>query len=402
MRKAGFGALGASIAALLTGTALAQQTPEEHPSAAKVVQVLRAFDNPEGAIFSADGKSLFVSNAAEIGDKAQDFGWTEGAGYVSKLEVSPSGELNMVNEKLITGLTGPLGMAVLPVGTEKFPAGTIFLGTGNAPTLGSEGEAIKDPSRLQSKLLAFGPEGGKLGEIGTGPGSAFEEISGQPVLLLNALGFDSEGNLYFADTALGGAQFDPPFEGQGGVWMVPVGSLDALAEGGEVEDKPRFLPMPGAPDGVEVSPADGKIYVNTVGPAVGTNDPAKGGVYALSKDDFPADGSAGNLPAPVEQGLGALDGLDFTAGGAMLNTQIIPDVAARIYVSCPGETATTLSIEGSGTDAELSGPADLAVLRSADGPQLVAIPELMARDATPGDDEVTIISLPENFDASCG
>ncbi len=86
----------------------------------------------------------------------------------------------------------------------------------------------------------------------------------------------------------------------------------------------------------------------------------------------------------------------------MLNTQIIAENAARIYVSCPGKTATIMMIEGSGDEAELSGPADLAVRRSADGPQLVAVPELMARDAIPGDDEVTILMLPEDFEASCG
>ncbi len=401
MNRARMIAAGFILQALLASSALSQQTPGQHSVSAKSSQVIKSFDNPEGAIFSADGKFLFISNAAEIGDKADGLGWTEGAGYVSKLEVSPDGEVKMVNDKLITGLTGPLGMAVLPVATEKFPQGTIFLGTGNAPMAGPAGEAIKDPAHLKTRLLAFSPDGEELGEIATGPGSVFEEISGQPVILLNALGFDNEGNLYFADTALGGAQFDPPFKGEGGVWMIPIGSLDALAGGGEAEEKPRFLAMPGAPDGVEVSPTDGKIYVNTVGPAVGAEDPAKGGVYALTKEDFPADGSAGKLPAPIEQGLGALDGLDFTTGGAMLNTQIMPDLAARIYVSCPGKTAATLPIEVSGADAELSGPADLAVLRSADGPSLVAVPELMARDATPGDDEVTILRLPEDFEASC-
>jgi len=29
------------------------------------------------------------------------------------------------------------------------------------------------------------------------------------------------------------------------------------------------------------------------------------------------------------------------------------------------------------------------------------IPELYARDATPGDDEVTVLALPAGFDAAC-
>jgi hypothetical protein len=115
-----------------TGGLAAEIHAGVHPSPATVLQVIKAFDNPEGTIFSADGNSVFVVNAAEIGDRAKDFGWTEGQGYFSKLEVLPNGELKTVNDKLVTGLTGPLGMGVLPVATEKFPPGTIFLCAGTS------------------------------------------------------------------------------------------------------------------------------------------------------------------------------------------------------------------------------------------------------------------------------
>ena len=39
-----------------------------HPSPAVILQVLKSFDNPEGAVFSADGNHVFVSNSAEAGD----------------------------------------------------------------------------------------------------------------------------------------------------------------------------------------------------------------------------------------------------------------------------------------------------------------------------------------------
>jgi len=98
-----------------------------YPVKGQVIQRLNAFDNPEGSIFSADGKFVFVSNSAELGMPDKGFHWTHKGGYISKLAVQSDGTLKMVNEKLITGLTGPLGMAVLPVATKKFPKGTIFL-----------------------------------------------------------------------------------------------------------------------------------------------------------------------------------------------------------------------------------------------------------------------------------
>jgi len=360
-----------------------------HSSAAVILQVLKEFDNPEGAIFSIDGRHVFVSNAAEAGDLSEKFAWVEGGGYISKLEVKANGELAIVEKKLIDGLTGPLGMGVLPVATEKFPAGTIFLCTGSAPFVDSDGQVVKDPTRMRSKLLAFNEAGKMLGEIDTGQGSVFEQINGSPIILINALGFDADGNVYLTDTAIGANQFDPPFEGKGGLWMIPHSALDTLADGRTPTDPPMFLGIPGNPDGVEISPTDGKIYVNTVGAFADLADPANGGIYALTKEDI----ANNKLPPPIDGDLGALDGLDFTAGGVMLNAQIRGDI--------PGKVTVTFALQPGGTHSDLNGPADLAVRRSADGPQLVVIPELYARDATAGDDEVTVLALPAGFDAAC-
>ena len=85
----------------------------------------------------------------------------------------------------------------------------------------------------------------------------------------------------------------------------------------------------------------------------------------------------------------------------MLNAQIRADIPGKVTVSCKGEIATTLALQPGGTMSDLNGPADLAVRRSADGAQLVVIPELYARDATAGDDEVTVLALPAGFDAAC-
>jgi sugar lactone lactonase YvrE len=368
-----------------------------HASPAVILQVLKAFDNPEGAIFSADGRHVFISNAAEAGDLSEAFNWVEGAGYVSKLEVKANGELVMVDKKLIAGLTGPTGMGVLPVATQKFPAGTIFLCTGSAPFIDSAGKVVTAPTRMHSKLLAFNEAGQVLGEIDTGQGSVFEKINGSPIILINALGFDADGNVYVTDTAIGADQFEPPFEGKGGVWLIPHNALDALADGRAPADPPTFLAIPGNPDGVEVSPTDGRIYVNTVGAFADLADPANGGIYALTKEEI----ANNKLPFPVDGDLGALDGLDFTAGGVMLNAQIRGDIPGKVTVTCQGKVTTTLALQPGGTMSDLNGPADLAVRRRSDGAQLVVIPELYARDATPCDDEVTVLALPAGFEATC-
>ena len=74
------------------------------------------------------------------------FHWTHKAGYISKLAVQPDGTLKMVDEKLITGLTGPLGMAVSPVATRKFLKGTFFVIEAWAPLAEADGTEVKDPA----------------------------------------------------------------------------------------------------------------------------------------------------------------------------------------------------------------------------------------------------------------
>ncbi len=85
----------------------------------------------------------------------------------------------------------------------------------------------------------------------------------------------------------------------------------------------------------------------------------------------------------------------------MLNAQIRGDIPGKVAISCEGEIATTLVLQPGGTMSDLTGPADLAVRRSADGAQLLVIPELYARDATAGDEDVTVLALPAGFDAAC-
>ncbi len=372
----------AAGAALLSGAALA----DAYPTKGQVIQVLEAFDNPEGAIFSADGRFVFISNAAELGMPDKGFHWTEKGGYVSKLAVQSDGTLKMVNERLVTGHTAPQGMAVSPVATGKFPKGSIFLCLGAAPIAEANGTHIGDASRMDPKMLVFDADGKILGEIKMGLGSPFEKISGAPATLPNAAGFDKEGNLYIADTGIAGAAFTPPVKVAGGLWMVPVGSIDALAGGGSAPI--HFVPMPHVgPDGLELAP-DGSIHTNTVGVAAGMPDPAQGGMYRLVRSDF----EIGRLPLPFAHGLGALDGIDFV-GAVRLDTEIVK--TNTVVVTPPNGAPMTLAFD---KERKLAGPADIAVRKLSDGSWLLVIPELSAVKPNNKNDPVTVVKLPAGFD----
>ena len=140
-----------------------------------MVQQLKQFDNPEAAIFSADGRHVFISNAAELGMPDKGFHFTQGACYISKLAVQPDGTLVMVNEQLIGSLTAPLGMAVLPVDTAKFPKSTIFVVQATGPLATADGTPVTDPAALDPKIMAFNEDGKVLGTIKLGADSPVQK-----------------------------------------------------------------------------------------------------------------------------------------------------------------------------------------------------------------------------------
>ena len=241
-----------------------------------------------------------------------------GAGYVSKLEVQSDGTLKIVEEKLITGLTAPLGFAVIPTATKKFPKGTIFLVQATAPLVEADGTPVKDSAeRRTPKITAFNVDGKVLGEIKPGrgfrrrKGRGRDRHTGQRAGLRQVGQSVRRGNRHRRRFVR--SRRSPPRAAAS--ICSRTASLDDLADGKDA--KVSYLPVPeGGPDGIEVGP-DGAIHFNTVGVAAGLKDPAEGGQYKVSKKDI----ESGKLPAPFGKGFGALDGLDF-AGKVRLDTEI--------------------------------------------------------------------------------
>ena len=139
---------------------------------------------------------------------------------------------------------------------------------------------------------------------------------------------------------------------------------------------------------MEVAP-DGSIHTNTVGAVAGMKDPAQGGMYKLTQQDF----MSGRLPEPFAMGLGALDGLDFVAN-IRLDTEI--KNTNSVIVTPPGGKPMMLMLDR--PDKKLVGPADIAVRKMNDGSYLLVIPELSATSPNNKDNVVTIVKLPANFD----
>lgn len=342
--------------------------PPDPATRAVVIQELTGpFDNPEGAIVALDNASVFISNAGCI---SGEFAFPVGAGYITKMKMGDDGRLSLVKKDFVPGLTRPWGMAVLPLAVGSVPAGTIFVGVGGPPLVG-----VDHVSELASGIVAFDPESGtRRGMIATGQGSPFEKKTGGPVLAINALAFDRNGDLYFTDSGLGADCF--PKSGtvpiRQGVWKVDAGRLADLMAGKADPDDVEglsFCYACGCPDGVEVS-REGTVYINTVGGAAAglfgspLYDPFGGAVFAVTDEDF----EAGHVTRPpLARGLGALDGLDFTPGGEIVCTEIM-DKGDLVLIDPKTGSARFLGIP------DLKGPGDHAVVRKGDR-VFVIIPE---------------------------
>ena len=234
----------AALAVAAAGLAQATEPLQPYPVKGQVIQRLKAFDNPEGSIFSADGRFVFISNSAELGMPDKGYHLTHKAGYISKLAVQPDGTLKMVNEKLITGLTGPFWHGGQSGCHEEVPQGHRLPNRG-VGAVGGGRRHRGQRSRACSirKIIAFNTDGKILGAIKMGVGSPAAAAAGVTATMENALSFDKEGNLYAIDTGIAGGTFNPPIPTKGGgVYMFPVSSLDALADD---QSAPLFyIPVP--------------------------------------------------------------------------------------------------------------------------------------------------------------
>ena len=340
-------------------------------------QTLGGFHRPESCIFSLDGKHLFVTNCGSnvFGPDRKKVGFVKGRGVVSRLAVGADGKARVDTLKLVEGLSGPLGLGVLPKATGRYPKGTLLINVGMSLLTDDQGNSVTDASQLGCGVLFLDPASGKtLGKIDLGVGSAVAKALGHPVLIANSIAFDGAGNLYVTDTAKGGDRLTPAIEPHPGVLRIPHDSIDEPSKGGV-----SFMAIPGIPNGVRYRASDDSIYVVTMG----GQGPEGQAVYRIKAGSL----EGRSLPAPMASGVGTMDGLCFTPAGTIVASRFSGDLIA---------------IAEDGTFAPLKlpafvKPADVDLLTLPDGASIVAVPEQDRMDPRPWSQNVRIVRLPKGF-----
>ncbi|MEM9368285.1 MAG: hypothetical protein AAGD07_20010 [Planctomycetota bacterium] len=349
----------------------------------EIVQVLSNFHRPESVAFSLDGRTLYVSNCGSdvFGPDRSFVGFVAGNGCISQVAIAEDGSATVTKQKWIDGLSGNLGIAVLPKATTRFPEGTLLVNQGISLLVNQEGKSITDAEQLGTGILFLDAETGEeLGKIDLGVGSRVADVLGHVTLLPNSIAFDGDGNLYVTDTAKGGDRLQAPIDPNPGLIRVTHEAIDLLVDGEiNAKDAVTFTPMDGVPNGVGYWEARRSLCVVTMG---GTS-PEGTAVYVMDEDSFPRD----DLPAPLRGDVGTADGIAFTPAGTMVTSRFAGDLLA---IPQQGEPFA-LDLD------PFVAPADHRLKVLQDGSCLLAVPEQDRKDPKPWSQNVKLIRLPPGF-----
>ena len=170
----------------------------------EIVQTIEGFDRPVAALYSPDGKSLYVANRPR-----GKVGVFRGKGYVSKLQVGTNGAVAMGVKQFVSRLTAPSDMVFSRRAyTGDVESGSLFVLMGTPLIENEMGRIIKDATNEFIGVKIYDPADGRLiGEMDMGPDSILYESGSMPLVAPSCIEFDDSGNMYIGDTGIGGHVF---------------------------------------------------------------------------------------------------------------------------------------------------------------------------------------------------
>jgi hypothetical protein len=286
----------------------------------------------------------------------------------------------MIDREFVKDIHAPLGIAVLPKATGKFPAGSLFVCTGATSGCDDKNERITAVKKFNPGVSVIDPDSGKLiGFIPMGPGRAVAKSIYFPVLAPTGICFDPNGHLYVADTGNTGKELEPKLIGHAGILRIRHQHIDNFADD---KDSPSvsFVPASHEPASIFYSKVDDALYWTTSD----GKGPAGGGVYRIPPENFPQQNMVQNILGGAD--LGPLMGVCITPKGSLIASRLDGELALM--------NEKVIDRVRFFEDGSFSSPAEVKLHILKDGYNVLYVPEQEPNATEPWKQRLRVILLP--------
>jgi len=343
----------------------------------EIVQTIEGFDRPVAALYSPDGKSLFVANRPR-----GKVGVHRGKGHVTKLQVSDDGTVTVASRQFIGRLTAPSDMAFgKRIYTNDVKARSLFVLMGTPLIENEMGRIIKDATNEFIGIKIYDPNNGRLlAEMDMGPDSKLYESGNMPLISPSCIEFDDSGNLYIGDTGIGGHVFKTRTRPQPIIYRITPRGISDLITGVEPKDV-QANKLSSIPIDMVYKPAEKALFFL----ANHTQGAPSGAVFKIPADQF--------------QGLSTMTTI-VRKQPALKGIRISP---RRIYVaSANGDLMFPKGRDKTNTirfrpQTNFSSPGRFDVLVQDDGSLLLAIPEETGKVSVNQGNSLRMVKLPKGY-----
>lgn len=349
----------------------AQDRPE-------VTQEIGGFRTPTAAIFSPDGRYLFVINLAQ-----GEAGTLRGESSISKLSVDETGKVAPVSMRFVSGLTAPIDMAFSPQAYGSIPKGALFLAMGTPLVQNEAGRAMRDLSRVMVGLIVIDPNTGRqIKRIDVSPNSRIrlknegtQELS---LLAPSSICFDAEGNLYVGESGVGGHMFERKQVGQPGILRIEAESVQQILEDKQ-PDSVELIRTTSLPTDMCYSNRENMLYFVTNH----TQGRPSGSVFRISAGQYQGISSM----QTIVRELDALTGIQLTPRGRVL----LAGNSGELMFPKGKKATRPLRFR---PKHEFSSPGKIALLELKDGSMIIAVPEQSSDEGAGNGQRISIVKLP--------
>ncbi|MBD5779187.1 hypothetical protein IEN85_06750 [Pelagicoccus sp. NFK12] len=339
-----------------------------------ISQQLDGFLTPTAAVFSPDGRYLFVVNHAQ-----GEAGTLRSQSFISKLAVDADGKVSVNNMRFIRNLTAPIDLDFSPIRFGSIPKGAIFLAVGTPLVQDEAGRPMRDLARVMVGLIVLDPNTGReIKSIDLGPNSRIRLKDELSLLSPSSICFDDEGNLYIGESGVGGHMFERKQIGRPGIWRIEAAELENLLSE-RAPKKAELIRTTSLPTDMTFRAKEDMLYFVTNH----TQGRPSGSVFRISSGQYQGISSM----QTIVRDLSALTGIQIMPKGRVL----LAGNSGELMFPKGKRDTRPLRFR---PRHEFSSPGKIALMELKSGNIVIAVPEQSSEESGGRGQRISIVTLP--------